>query len=260
MTETESVERGVHQRWVQVCPSPYKCPYCDFKYKQYTSVTNAATGIWQHCITCAKDNLKVSDAGPKMPAFSMKMRDTISIMEAKMTGYGGLDFEPNLEVVFGGLLQEVLEQRYQAFQDLVTYHKVSQKVTKDGGGKPFGINVCLWRLIANGQMFNQRYLHPWYDLEGFQEESNQCNALLDEWVADAEATAPWGTLIIRKNPADFPSSSFSFSPHNKVGPARKLAHPHLHPSRFQRKPEDVMIHVPAKGPLPMGSLEQMGMA
>ena len=57
----------------------------------------------------------MSDAGPKMPAFSMKLRDTISIVEAKMTGYGGLDFEPNLEVVFGGLLQEVLEQRYQRF-------------------------------------------------------------------------------------------------------------------------------------------------
>ena len=111
-----------------------------------------------------------------MPAFSMKIRDTISIMEAKMTGCGGLDFEPNFEVIFGGLLQEVLEQRCQAFQDLVTYHKVSQKVSKDGGGKPFGINVCLWRLIATGQMFNQRYLHPWYNLERFQEESNQCNA------------------------------------------------------------------------------------
>ena len=104
-------------------------------------------------------------------------------------------------------------------------------------------------------MFNQRYLHPWYDLDGFQEESNQCNALLDEWVADAEATAPWGTgnVNYQENPADFPSSSFSFSPHNKFGPTRKLAHPHLHPSRFQHKPGDVMIHVPAKGPLPMGS-------
>ena len=52
-----------------------------------------------------------------MPAFSMRMRDTISVMEAKMTANGGLDFEPNFEVIFGGLLQEVLEQRLQAFQD-----------------------------------------------------------------------------------------------------------------------------------------------
>ena len=45
VTETESVEGGVRQRWVQVCPSPYKCPYCEFKFQNYTSVTNAATGI-----------------------------------------------------------------------------------------------------------------------------------------------------------------------------------------------------------------------
>ena len=223
------------------------------KYKAYSSVANAATGIWQHCSTCAKDHLKVSDAGPKMPAFSMNIRDTIAIMEAKMTTYGGLDFEPNFEVVLSGLLKEVLDQRYQAFQDLVNYHKVSQKVLKDGGGEPFRINVPLWRLIANGQMFNQRYLHPWYDLEQFQEESDKCNALLDEWHADANATEPWGMLIIRKNPDDFPASTFSFSPSNRFGPARKLAHPQLHPTRFQRKPGDVMIHVPAKGPLPMGS-------
>ena len=162
-----------------------------------------------------------------MPAFSMNLRDSIAIMEAKMTTYGGLDFEPNYEVVLGGLLQEVLDQRYQAFQDLVNYHKVSQKVSKDGGGKPFGINVPLWRLIANGQMFNQRYLHPWYDLEQLQEESDRCNALLDEWLADANATEPWGTLIIRKHTTEFPASTFSFSPNNRFGPARKLAHPQL---------------------------------
>ena len=46
-----------------------------------------------------------------------------------MTANGGLDFEPNFEVIFGGLLQEVLEQRLQAFQDLVTHHKVSQKAS-----------------------------------------------------------------------------------------------------------------------------------
>ena len=161
VVETAVKEGGMRQKSIQVSPNPYTCPYCNSKYKTYTSVANAATAIWQHC-TCTKDHLKVSDAGPTMPAFKMKIRDTISVMEAKMTATGGLDFEPNFEVIFGGLLQEVLEQRLQAFQDLVTYHKVSQKVSKDKrGGKPFGINVCLWRLIANGQMFNQRYLHPW---------------------------------------------------------------------------------------------------
>ena len=76
---------------------------------------------------------------------------------------------------------------------------------------------------------------------------------MHEWVADANATEPWGTLIIKKNPADFPASTFSFSPNNRFGPARRLAHPQLHPARFQHRPGDVMIHVPAKGPLPTGS-------
>ena len=210
--------------------------------------------LFGNCSSCAEDELKVKDAGPTMPAFTMKIRDTISIMEAKMTETGGLDFEPNFEVIFGGLLQEVLDHRLQAFQDLVDNHKVSQKASSDGkGGKAFGINVCLWRLIANGQIFNQRYLHPWSNLEHLQEESAQCNALLDEWVKDAREATPWGTLIIRNNVDDFPAKTFSFSPSIGFGPAKLKAHPHLHPTRYQSWSKDVTIYVQAKGPLPMGS-------
>ena len=252
--ETEARDGDARQKTVQVSPNPYFCPYCQFRYRNYSSVANAATAIWQHCSSCAEDELRIKDAGPIMPAFTMKIRDTISIMEAKMTEPGGLDFEPNFEVIFGGLLQEVLERRLQAFQDLVAYHKVSQKASPDGkGGKAFGINVCLWRLIANGQIFNQRYLHPWYNLEHFREESAQCNALLDEWVADARETPPWGTLVIRNNVDDFPARTFTFSPNIGFGPARSKTHPHLHPTRFQSWAKDVTIYVPAKGPLPMGS-------
>ena len=111
VVETEVEEGGVRQKSIQVSPNPYTCPYCSSKYKNYASVANAATAVWQHCSTCAKDQLRVSDAGPTMPAFTMKIRDTINVMEAKMTAIGGLDFEPNFEVIFGGLLQEVLEQR-----------------------------------------------------------------------------------------------------------------------------------------------------
>ena len=46
---------------------------------------------------------------------------------------------------------------------------------------------------------------------------------------------------------------FSFSSSVKFGPARAKANPRLHPTRFQSHPKDVMIHVPAKGPLPMGA-------
>ena len=95
VVETEVGEGGVHQKSIQVSPNPYTCPYCSSKYKTYASVANAATAIWQRCSTCAKDQLRVSDAGPTMPAFTMKIRDTISVMEAKMTATGGLDFEPN---------------------------------------------------------------------------------------------------------------------------------------------------------------------
>ena len=198
VVETETRDGVIQQKIVQVSPNPYICPYCQSKYKSYSSVANAATAIWQHCASCAETELMIKDAGPTMPAFSMKIFDSISIMEAKMTETGGLDFEPNFEVIFQGLLQEVLEHRLKAFQDLVSKHKLSQKVSSDGkGGKAFGINVCLWRLIANGQIFNQRYLHPWFNLEHFQEESAQCNALLDEWVADANRVTRWGTLIIR---------------------------------------------------------------
>ena len=152
-------------------------------------------------------------------------------MEAKMTATGGLDFEPNFEVIFGGLLQEVLEHRLQAFRDLVTYHKASQKAPKDGKtGKPFGINVNLWRLIANGQIFNQRYLHPWDNLDHFADESQQCSNLLEEWIKDAAKTPQWGTLIVRKSTDEFPTKMFSFSSSVRFGPARAKANPRLHPN------------------------------
>ena len=171
-----------------------------------------------------------------------------------MTANGGLDFEPNFEMIIGGLLQEVLEQRLQAFQDLVNYHKVSQKAPSGGKeGKPFGINVNLWRLIANGQIINQQYLHPWHDLDDFQQESQQCSELLEEWIQDSTKVSAWGTFVIRKSTDEFPSKMFSFSSSVQFGPARAKANPRLHPTRFQNHPKDVMIHVPAKGPLPMGS-------
>ena len=50
VTETESDEGGEHKKRVQIYPNPYTCPYCDFKYKGYSSVANAATGIWQRII------------------------------------------------------------------------------------------------------------------------------------------------------------------------------------------------------------------
>ena len=254
VTESETGDGDSRQRTGYIQPNPQNCPFCGFKYKYYATMANAAHAVWTHCESCAKDTLKVKDDGPNMPAFSMQLRETISVMEAKMTAVGGLDFEPNFEVIFGGLLQEVLAHRLQAFRDLVTYHKASQKAPKDGKtGKPFGINVNLWRLIANGQIFNQRYLHPWDNLDHFADESQQCSDLLEEWLRDAEKTSKWGTLVIRKTTEEFPSKMFSFSSSVRFGPARAKANPRLHPNGFQSHPKDVRICVPAKGPLPMGS-------
>ena len=95
VVETETRDGDVRQKTVQVYPNPYICPYCQSKYRVYSSVANAATAIWQHCSTCAE--LKVKDAGPTMPAFTMKIFDSISIMEAKMTEKGGFDFEPSFD-------------------------------------------------------------------------------------------------------------------------------------------------------------------
>ena len=254
ISESETGEGDMRQRVVQIQPNPPCCSFCESRYKSYSSVANAAQGIWTHCQSCAVDTLRVKDEGPTMPAFTMKMRETISVMEAKMTATGGLDFEPNFEMIFGGLLQEVLEHRLQAFQDLVAYHKVSHKAPKDGQpGKAFGINVNLWRLIANGQIFNQKYLHPWDDYSHFAEESQECSNLLEEWIKDASTTRHWATLIIRKSTEEFPTKMFSFSSKVKFGPARAKANPRLHPNGFQGRPKDVRICVPAKGPLPMGS-------
>ena len=254
VSESETGDGDSRQRTGYIQPNPQNCPFCGFKYKYYATMANAAHAVWTHCESCAKDTLKVKDEGPTMPAFSMKLRETISVMEAKMTATGGLDFEPNFEVIFGGLLQEVLEHRLQAFRDLVMYHKASQKAPKDGKtGKPFGINVNLWRLIANGQIFNQRYLHPWDNLNHFADESQQCSDLLEEWLKDAAKTPQWGTLVVRKTTDEFPSKMFSFSSSVKFGPARAKANPRLHPNGFQSHPKEVRICVPAKGPLPMGS-------
>ena len=87
----------------------------------------------------------------------------------------------------------------------------------------------------------------------FNKESQQCSELLEEWIQDSTKVSAWGTLVIQKSTDDFPSKMFSFSSSVKFGPARAKANPRLHPTRFQSHPKDVMIHVPAKGPLPMGS-------
>ena len=124
------------------------CPYYQFKYKYYTSMANAATAIGAHCAECVESKSKVKDAGPMMPDFTMEIFDSINIIEAKMTETGGLDFEANFEFVFMCLMSEVLKHSLQAFRDLVNEHKLSKKAAPDGkGGKAFGINVCLWRLL-----------------------------------------------------------------------------------------------------------------
>ena len=67
-----------------------------------------------------------------------------------------------------GLLKEVLII-VDDFKDLANNHKLSTKYnTVTGSDRAFDVNVCLWELIANGQLFNQRYFHPCDDIEVIQ--------------------------------------------------------------------------------------------
>ena len=90
VVETQTRDGDERRKTVQLSPNPYICPHCQFRYKTYASVANAATAIWGHCSDCAETELMVKDAGPTIPAFTMKIMDSIEIIEAKMTETGGL--------------------------------------------------------------------------------------------------------------------------------------------------------------------------
>ena len=54
---------------------------------------NVASAVWNHVYGCAQDNLHIRGDGPKLQDDKMIYLDAISIIEARMSKIGGLDFE-----------------------------------------------------------------------------------------------------------------------------------------------------------------------
>ena len=236
------------QAWVTFNPS--KCTFCSQLFKKYENVTNAASAAWNHVTSCAEVNLQIKGDGPTFPDGSMACMDAMAVIEAKMTKCGGLDFETNLEWLFTSLVETAIGSRVDFFKSLLVNHSLSAKKASE---EQFGVNVPLLRLIANGQIFNSNFIHPKNDLRLANEDSKQCQELLNRWIQVVAKTTPWGGLTIVNDNEALPARNFSFSPNERIGKVRNYSHPRLHPTLNQKRPGDVWIIVPTSGCLPMGS-------
>ena len=176
--------------------------------------------------------------------------ETMSIIEARMTKHGGLDFEANFEWLFTHLVETAVHLRVGFFQSLIEDHTLSSKKINE---ELFGVNSPLLRLIANGQIFNHSFLHPMDTLKEANEEISKCQDLPEQWIQEAEKVKPWGNLTFVKDNRLFPARSFSFSPNERFGKMTDYSHPRLHPTRNQKRAGDVRLFIPSTGCLPMGS-------
>ena len=228
--------------------NPAKCSFCSQCYKHYDNIANAASAAWNHVTNCSEIALQIKGEGPTFPEGSMAYMDAMTVIEAKMTKLGGLDFETNIEWLLTGLVEYALATRLDFFRSLLDQHSVSRKRTNE---EQFGVNVPLLRLIANGQIFNPNFVHPKNDLKQANQENEQCQELLDKWIRDTEKVQPWGGLTIVSNNEAFPALNFSFSRSEKLGKVKNYSHPRLHPMSNQRRVEDVWILLPSTGCLPM---------
>ena len=236
------------QAWVTF--NPAKCTFCSQLYKKYESVTNAASAAWNHVVNCSEANLQIKGDGPTFPEGSMVGLDLMSIIEAKMTKCGGLDFETNIEWLLTSLVETAIGSRVDFFKSLLVDHALSAKKATE---QQLGVNIPFLRLIANGQIFNMGFVHPKNDLRLANEESKQCLELLNRWIQVYQDTTTWGGLTVVTENEALPARSFSFSPNERMGKLRNYSHPRLHPMSNQRRPGDVWILVPTSGSLPMGS-------
>ena len=236
------------QAWVSF--NPPKCTFCAQQYRKYDNVTNAASAAWNHAVSCAETNLQIKGDGPSFPDGNMVCMDYMSVIEAKMTKCGGLDFETNIEWLLTSLVETAIGSRVEFFTSLLASHNLSVK--KDAE-EQFGVNIPFLKLIANGQIFNTNFFHPRNNLIHANEESKQCQQLLQRWIQVAERVVPWGGLTIVRNDESLPGRGFSFSPNEKMGKVGNYSHPRLHPMLNQKRPGDVWILVPTTSWLPMGS-------
>ena len=248
--EIQETQPGKKDAKAWVTFNPGKCTFCSQSYKSYENIANAASAAWNHATSCAEKNLQIKGEGPTFPAGSMTCMDAMSIIEAKMTKLGGLDFETNIEWLFTNLVETAIGSRVDFFESLLVNHSVSEKKTNE---EQYGVNIPLLRLIANGQIFNQNFVHPKNDLKDANQENEQCQELLDRWIRATDKVTPWGGLTIVRDNEAFPARNFSFSKNEKIGKVKNYSHPRLHPMRNQKRAGDVWLLVPTTGCLPMGS-------
>ena len=230
--------------------SPAKCTFCSHWYRSYDNMVNAADAAWNHAVGCAEANFQIKGDGPTFPEDNLICLDAMSVIEAKMTKHGGLDFETNFEWLFTNLVENAVCSRLDFFKSLTQEHSLAAKKANE---ELFGVNIPLLQLIANGQIFNPNFLHPMDDLKEANAEGPQCQALLDKWIKVNTKITPWGGLTIVNDNRSFPSRSFSFSPTEKLGKVRNYSHPRLHPMHNQKRTGEVRLFIPTTGCLPMGS-------
>ena len=206
---------------------------------------------------CAEARFSIRVEGPHFQDANLMCLDIMSIIEARMTKHGGLDFETNIEWLLTHLVETAIGTRVGFFRSLLEDHCLA---TKKPNEEQFGVNIPLLRLIANGQIFNPNLVHPTDDLVDANEESPRCQEMLEQWIKESSKVTPWGSLTIVEDNTRFPGRSFSFSPHEKIGKVKNYSHPRLHPTRNQKRPGEVRLFIPTTGCLPMDhSVDHMDM-
>ena len=111
--------------WVSF--SPAKCTFCSHWYKTYDNMVNAADAAWNHVTGCAEQNFQIKGDGPTFAGDKLICMDTMSIIEARMTKHGGLDFEANFEWLFTHLVASA-GQSNMCFRNLPNGVKLFGKV------------------------------------------------------------------------------------------------------------------------------------
>ena len=177
--EIQEISPGKKDATAWVSFNPAKCSFFTQPYKKYDNVTNAASAAWNHVVNCAETNFQIRGDGPTFPEGNMACMDYMSIIEAKMTKCGGLDFETNIEWLLTSLVETAMASRVEFFTSLLASHNLT---TKKDDEEQFGVNVPLLRLIANGQIFNTNFFHPRNNLIQANEESKRCQELLNRWI------------------------------------------------------------------------------
>ena len=175
--EVQEVPLSKKDGKAQVTFNPPRCTFCSQVYTAYANVENAASAAWNHVAGCAEENLHIKGDGPLFIEHRRLHLEAVAIIEARMTKYGGLDFETNLEWLFTHLVGTAVHTRVDFFNSLLEDHSLADKKVDE---ELFGVNIPLLRLIANGQIFNQSFMHPTDTLTEANEESEKCQQLLTQ--------------------------------------------------------------------------------